>query len=90
MNSRGDEFEGAAQTAAFFKTVLLFGVPRWRPPRRSPGLEPWGIASLLFFDLAEFKSPECRLRQHYLQAIRDIHCYFVAIFCYCQKLRNYS
>jgi hypothetical protein len=24
------------------KTVLLFGVPRWRPPRRSPFFEPLG------------------------------------------------
>jgi hypothetical protein len=47
--SRGDEFEEAAQMAAFFKTVLLFGVPRWRPPRRSPGFDPLGIAILLFF-----------------------------------------
>ena len=25
------------------KTVRLFGVARWRPPRRSPGFEPLGI-----------------------------------------------
>jgi hypothetical protein len=41
--------------AAFFKTVVLFGVPRWRPPRRSPGFEPRGIASLLFSVFAELK-----------------------------------
>jgi len=34
--------------AAFFKPVLLFGVPRWRPPRLSPGLEPRGIAICYF------------------------------------------
>jgi len=25
------------------KTVLLLGVARWRPPRRSPGFEPLGM-----------------------------------------------
>jgi hypothetical protein len=40
--------------AACFSNVLLFGVPRCRPPRRSPGLDPRGIllrpfATLLLF-----------------------------------------
>jgi hypothetical protein len=45
-NSRGDKFEldAAAAIAAFRTTVLLLGVPRWRPPRLSPGFDPLGIA----------------------------------------------
>jgi len=35
--------------AAFLKTVFLFGVPRLRPPRRSPGLDPLGIATFANF-----------------------------------------
>jgi hypothetical protein len=40
MKSRGEILgsRAAAQTAAFRKTVFLFGVPRCRPPHRSPGL----------------------------------------------------
>ena len=26
--------------AAFLNAVFLLGVPRWRPPRRSPGFDP--------------------------------------------------
>jgi hypothetical protein len=33
--------------AAFLNAVFLLGVPRWRPPRRSPGFDPLGIATLL-------------------------------------------
>jgi hypothetical protein len=52
----------AALIAAFRKAVFLFGVPRWRPPRRSPGFDPRGIAFcyfaiLLFFELAELRIP---------------------------------
>ena len=45
MKSRGEILgsRAAAQTAAFRKTVFLFGVPRCRPPRRSPGFEPLDI-----------------------------------------------
>src|SRR5271156_1669754 len=40
----------AAQMAALFNTDFLFGVPDLRPPRRSPSLDPRGIAvSLLSF-----------------------------------------
>src|SRR5271166_4331599 len=37
-------FAAAAASAAFLSTVFLFGVPRWRPPRLSPGFDPLGIA----------------------------------------------
>ena len=45
MKSRGEILgsRAAAQTAAFRKTVFLLGVPRCRPPRRSPGFEPLDI-----------------------------------------------
>jgi hypothetical protein len=35
--------------AAFRKAVALFGVPRRRPPRRSPGFDPLGIATFADF-----------------------------------------
>jgi hypothetical protein len=38
------EFAAAAASAAFLSAVFLFGVPRWRPPRLSPGFDPLGIA----------------------------------------------
>ena len=46
--SRGDRLgsEAAVQKTAFFSKVLLLGVPRCRPPRRSPGLDPRGILLL--------------------------------------------
>jgi hypothetical protein len=34
--------------AAVLNCVFLFGVPRWRPPRLSPGLDPRGIAICYF------------------------------------------
>src|ERR1700730_8941235 len=37
-------FAAAASIAAFMSAVFLFGVPRWRPPRLSPGFDPRGIA----------------------------------------------
>jgi hypothetical protein len=37
-------FAAAAASAAFMSAVFLFGVPRWRPPRLSPGFDPLGIA----------------------------------------------
>jgi hypothetical protein len=37
-------FAAAAASAAFLSAVFLFGVPRWRPPRLSPGFDPLGIA----------------------------------------------
>src|ERR1700738_2245359 len=37
-------FAAAASIAAFMSAVFLFGVPRWRPPRLSPGFDPLGIA----------------------------------------------
>src|SRR4029077_13866118 len=45
-NSRGEisGFAAAAARAAFLSAVFLFGVPRWRPPRLSPGFDPLGIA----------------------------------------------
>jgi hypothetical protein len=48
--SRGDTFglEAAASMAAFRSPVFLLGVPRWRPPRLSPGFDPLGIAVSLF------------------------------------------
>src|SRR6478609_3172140 len=51
--SNGDmaRFAAAAAIAAFMSAVFLFGVPRWRPPRLSPGFDPLGMAifrSLLF------------------------------------------
>jgi hypothetical protein len=42
-NSSGD-FAGAPASTAFLSAVFLFGVPRWRPPRLSPGFDPLGIA----------------------------------------------
>jgi hypothetical protein len=45
-NSRSAE---AAARAAFFMAVLLFGVPFLRPARRSPGLDPRGIAIFATF-----------------------------------------
>jgi hypothetical protein len=36
-------FAAAAANAAFLNAVFLFGVPRWRPPRLSPGFDPLGI-----------------------------------------------
>jgi hypothetical protein len=36
-------FAAAAASAAFLSAVFLFGVPRWRPPRLSPGFDPLGI-----------------------------------------------
>jgi hypothetical protein len=46
QNSSGkiSEFAAAAASAAFLSAVFLFGVPRWRPPRLSPGFDPLGIA----------------------------------------------
>src|ERR1700738_2365061 len=37
-------FAAAASIAAFMSAVFLFGVPRRRPPRLSPGFDPRGIA----------------------------------------------
>jgi hypothetical protein len=41
--------EAAATNAAFVSAVFRFGVPRWRPPRLSPGLDPLGIAIFATF-----------------------------------------
>jgi len=50
-NSNGVMFglAEAASRAAALATVALFGVPRRRPPRRSPGFEPLGIAIFATF-----------------------------------------
>jgi hypothetical protein len=48
-------FAAAAASAAFLRAVFLLGVPRWRPPRRSPGFEPLGIAN----DHALLAIPQC-------------------------------
>src|ERR1700737_5243468 len=37
-------FAAAAASAALLSAVFLFGVPRWRPPRLSPGFDPLGMA----------------------------------------------
>src|SRR3984893_1746933 len=37
-------FAAAAASAAFLCAVFLFGIPRWRPPRLSPGFDPLGMA----------------------------------------------
>src|ERR1700730_15148576 len=37
-------FAAAAARAALLSAVFLFGVPRWRPPRLSPGFDPLGMA----------------------------------------------
>ena len=42
----------AAERAAFLMAVLLLGVPFCRPPRRSPGFDPRGIASFATFAIA--------------------------------------
>src|SRR6516164_7741124 len=44
--SSGDRpaLDVAAAKAAFTRAVFLLGVPGWRPPRLSPGLDPLGIA----------------------------------------------
>jgi hypothetical protein len=64
-----------ALIAAFHKAVFLFGVPRWRPPRRSPGFEPRGIASLLFSVLAELKV----LNADYVSITNEPYAIFIAI-----------
>jgi hypothetical protein len=54
----------AAARAAFLRAVLLFGVPFFRPPRRSPGLDPRGIAfllHLLFHLMASLAGPQLSL-----------------------------
>jgi hypothetical protein len=35
-------FAGATAMATFLSAIFLFGVPRWRPPRLSPGFDPLG------------------------------------------------
>jgi hypothetical protein len=45
MQPRAADLVQLEQT--FRSTVFLFGVPRWRPPRRSPGFDPLGIVLLL-------------------------------------------
>jgi hypothetical protein len=46
-NGRKSGLSKAAAIAAFRNAVFLLGVPRYRPPRRSPGNDPLGIATLL-------------------------------------------
>jgi hypothetical protein len=46
-NGKISGFFKAAVIAAFRNAVFLLGVPRCRPPRRSPGKDPLGIATLL-------------------------------------------
>jgi hypothetical protein len=43
-NSSGEisGLAAAAAMAAVLSAVFLFGVPRWRPPRLSPGFDPLG------------------------------------------------
>src|SRR6516164_8085916 len=75
--------------AAFLKTVFLFGVPRLRPPRRSPGLDPLGIATFANFRIralwelltAEFPETTPNLAS----ALNEPDCYFVTIFCYLSR-----
>jgi hypothetical protein len=43
--------QAAAAIPAFVSAVFLFGVPRWRPPRLSPGFDPLGIALFATFYL---------------------------------------
>jgi hypothetical protein len=51
--SSGDRsgLEVAASKAALTRAVFLLGVPGWRPPRLSPGLDPLGIAIFATFYL---------------------------------------
>ena len=51
--SSGDRpaLDVAAAKAAFTRAVFLLGVPGWRPPRLSPGLDPLGIAMFATFYL---------------------------------------
>src|ERR1700724_1764133 len=44
--SSGDisAFAAGAASAALLSAAFLFGVPRWRPPRLSPGFDPLGMA----------------------------------------------
>jgi hypothetical protein len=55
MKSRGDVFgfAAAALKTASFKTVFLLGVPRARPPRRSPGFDPRGICYFAIFRIRQ-------------------------------------
>jgi hypothetical protein len=46
-------FAAAAASAALLIAVFLFGVPRWRPPRLSPGFDPLGTA--IFRSLGQIK-----------------------------------
>jgi len=43
--------EAVAANAALMSAVFLLGVPSWRPPRLSPGLDPLGIAIFATFQL---------------------------------------
>ena len=55
--SSGDRsaLEVAAAKAAFTRAVFLLGVPRWRPPRLSPGLDPLGIAIFATFSCSDVR-----------------------------------
>jgi hypothetical protein len=52
----------AAARAAFFMAVLLLGVPFLRPPRRSPGFDPRGMAifAIIAIRLAISSHPKLR------------------------------
>jgi len=53
----------AAERAAFLRAVLLLGVPFCRPPRRSPGRDPRGIAIFRYFCYSATLPPlGCALR----------------------------
>jgi hypothetical protein len=86
MKSSGDVFgrAAAAQKTASFRTVFLFGVPRARPPRRSPGFDPLGIC---YFAIFQFRRVNerltrafCRHRVGYASLLRPIDCNFLTIF----------
>lgn len=56
--------------AAFTSAVILFGVPFWRPPRRSPGFDPAGICYPVLF--LPRKSPARFLgRAHFASRISE-------------------
>jgi hypothetical protein len=65
MKSRGDALglAAAAQKKAFFRAVVLFGVPRWRPPRRSPGSILLAFATLLLCYFANAAARTVSLRE---------------------------
>ncbi len=66
------------------KTVLLFGVPRWRPPRRSPIFEPLGtVLSLCVKAFGPLVDSRAHLSNDPGQVARTPLGRPLLIYCYC-------